>query len=166
MTLLEDDVTDLQDEVQEMETDINQLDDGLILVEGNVAENSNDIDGKPVRSLFGNYTTMCCYSVEKLKPDTDVNHLISDLETSVAETEDLISVLDDDVTDLDTLVATLQEENAQLQQTVNLLLQGVSDLKATDSITNHTLDGSLYFSGFNLFWHTYFNTVFGYIIHF
>ena len=49
VTLLEDDVTDLQDEVEEMETDINQLDDGLILVEGNVASNSNDIDGKPVR---------------------------------------------------------------------------------------------------------------------
>ena len=45
VTILENDVTVLQDEVEEMETDINQLDDGLLLVEGNVAENSNDIDG-------------------------------------------------------------------------------------------------------------------------
>ena len=45
MTLLEDDVTDLQDEVEEIETDINQLDDELLLVEGNVAGNIDDIDG-------------------------------------------------------------------------------------------------------------------------
>ena len=47
MTLLENDVTVLQDEVEEMETDINQLDDGLLLVEGIAVENSNDIDGDP-----------------------------------------------------------------------------------------------------------------------
>ena len=52
VTLLEDDVTDLQDEVEETETDINQLDDGLLLVEGIAIENSNDIDGKPVRWSF------------------------------------------------------------------------------------------------------------------
>ena len=53
MTLLENDVTVLQDEVEEMETDINQLDDELLLVEGNVAENSNDIDDQLFRSPFG-----------------------------------------------------------------------------------------------------------------
>ena len=51
MTLLEDDVTDLQDEVEEMETDINQLDDGLLLVEGNVAGNIDDIDGNAFCSV-------------------------------------------------------------------------------------------------------------------
>ena len=54
VTLLEDDVTDLQDKVEEMETDINQLDDGLLLLQGNVDENSNDIDGNLVGSPFGN----------------------------------------------------------------------------------------------------------------
>ena len=53
VTLLENDVTVLQVEVEEMETDINQLEDELLLVEGNVAENSNDIDGKLFRSPFG-----------------------------------------------------------------------------------------------------------------
>ena len=74
------------------------------------------------------------------------------METSVAETEDLISVLDNDVTELDALVATLQEENAQLQQTVNLLqltdnflLQRVAALEAAVNITNNTLDGIVYF---------------------
>ena len=47
VTLLENDVTVLQDEVEEMETDINQLDNEILFVEGNVAENSNDINGKP-----------------------------------------------------------------------------------------------------------------------
>ena len=45
VTLLENDVTALQDEVEEVETDINQLDDELLLVLGNVAGNSEDIDG-------------------------------------------------------------------------------------------------------------------------
>ena len=45
MTLLENDVADLQDGVQEMENDINQLDGGLLLVWGNVDDNSKDIDG-------------------------------------------------------------------------------------------------------------------------
>ena len=94
-----------------------------------------------------NNTTICCYSAEILKPDTDINHPISDLETNVAETEDHISVLDSDVTELDVLVSTLQEENAQLQQTVNLLLQRVAALEVTDAITNATLDGNiLYFN--------------------
>ena len=61
VTLLEDDVTDLQNEVEEMETDINQLDDGLLLVEGNVAENSNDIDGKTVRSSFRTLHSPICF---------------------------------------------------------------------------------------------------------
>ena len=52
VTLLEDDVTDLQDEVDELETDVNQLDDEVLFVQGNVAENSNDIDGKLFRSPF------------------------------------------------------------------------------------------------------------------
>ena len=90
----------------------------------------------------------------KLKPNSNINHInrpISDLETTVAKTEDLISVLDDDVTELDVLVLTLQEENTQLQQTVNqlqltinLLLERVADLQATDSITNNTLDGNIF----------------------
>ena len=45
MTLLENDVADLQDGVQEMENDINKLDGGLLLVWGNVDDNSKDIDG-------------------------------------------------------------------------------------------------------------------------
>ena len=49
VTLLENDVTVLQDEVEEMETDINQLDDGLLLVQGNVDDNSNDIEGNRKR---------------------------------------------------------------------------------------------------------------------
>ena len=39
-------ITGIQDEVVEMETDINHLDDELLLVEGNVPEYSHDIDGK------------------------------------------------------------------------------------------------------------------------
>ena len=69
----------------------------------------------------------------KLKPD----HSISDLETTIAENEDLISVLDNDVTHLDVVVLTLQEENAQLQLTVNLLLERVAALEATDTMTNN-----------------------------
>ena len=68
---------------------------------------------------------------------------IADLETSIVETEDLIAVLDNDVTELDVLVTTLQEENIQLQQTVNLLLQRVAALEATDTATNNTLDGTI-----------------------
>ena len=45
MTILENDVTALQDEVEEIETDINLHDQRFNTVEGNVAENSNDIDG-------------------------------------------------------------------------------------------------------------------------
>ena len=85
----------------------------------------------------------------KSKPD-NLNHLISDLETSLDETEDLISVLDDDVITLNVLVSTLQEENVQLQQTVdqlqltvNLLLERVAALEATDTFTNNTLDGNI-----------------------
>ena len=70
------------------------------------------------------------------------------METSVTETEDLISVLDDDVTELYVFVATLQEENVQLQLTVsqlqlkvNLLFQRITDLETTDAITKHTLNG-------------------------
>ena len=65
------------------------------------------------------------------------------METSVTETEDLISVLDDDVTELEILVWTLQEENCQLQQKVDLLLQRVAALEATDTVTNNTLDGNI-----------------------
>ena len=58
MTLLENDVADLeadinvlQDEVEEVETDNTLQDERFLIVEGNVAENSNDIDGKLVWSL-------------------------------------------------------------------------------------------------------------------
>ena len=53
MTLLEDDVEDLeggllalQDEVEEVETDINQHDDRLNIMEQEINDNGNDIDGK------------------------------------------------------------------------------------------------------------------------
>ena len=55
MTLLEDDVTDLQDEVEELETDNTLQDERFNTVEGNVAENSNDTDGKPNRSPFSTF---------------------------------------------------------------------------------------------------------------
>ena len=58
VTLLENDVTVLQDEVEEMETDINQLDYEILFVEGNVAENSYDIDGK-LDHLLEHYKTLC-----------------------------------------------------------------------------------------------------------
>ena len=54
VTLLENDVTVLQDDVQEMETDINQLDGGLLLVQGNVNDNSYDIDGDILLRIFEN----------------------------------------------------------------------------------------------------------------
>ena len=62
----------------------------------------------------------------------------------------MISILDNDVTELNVLVLTLQEENAQLQQTVNLLLQRVAVLETTDTITNNTLDGTIYLFKFNV----------------
>ena len=43
MIVLENDISILQDDVGEMETDINQLDDRFILVEGNVVGNTNNI---------------------------------------------------------------------------------------------------------------------------
>ena len=55
VTLLEDDVTDLQDEVQELETDNTLQDERFNTVEGNVAKNSNDIGGKPNRSPFSTF---------------------------------------------------------------------------------------------------------------
>ena len=142
VTVLEDDVTDLQDEVEELETDNTLQDERFNTVEGNVAENSNDIDGK---LLFRKITQLyVAHSLLiKLKSDNDNNHAIPDLGINVAETEDLISVLDGHVTELDVLVSTLQEENAQLQQTVDLLLQRVAALEATDTITNNTLDGNI-----------------------
>ena len=60
--LLEDDVTDLQDEVEEMETDISQLDDGLLLVEGIAVENSNDIVGKSILENDQEFMIMKMYS--------------------------------------------------------------------------------------------------------
>ena len=150
VTLLEDDVTDLQDEVEELETDNTLQDERFNTVEGNVAENSNDIDGKSYVTFLAISKLYVVHSLSvKLKADHRINDAISDLGTSVAETEDLISVLDDDIIELDVLVSMLQEENAQLQQTVNLLqltvnflLERVSALEFTDSITNNTLDGN------------------------
>ena len=53
VTLLEDDVADLeagisvlQDEVEEVETDNTLQNERFLVVEGNVAGNSNDIDGR------------------------------------------------------------------------------------------------------------------------
>ena len=46
MTLLENDVIALQDEVEEVETDNTLQDERFLIVEGNVAGNSDDIDVK------------------------------------------------------------------------------------------------------------------------
>ena len=46
MTLLENDVSVLQDEVEELESDNSQQDDRFLIIEENVAGNSDDIDGK------------------------------------------------------------------------------------------------------------------------
>ena len=46
VTLLENDVSVLQDEVEELESDNSQEDDRFLIIEGNVAGNSDDIDGK------------------------------------------------------------------------------------------------------------------------
>ena len=63
VTDLEDDVTVLQDDVEEIETDINQLDDGLLLVQGNVDDNSNDIDGDILLKQL-RITLLCKYQHE------------------------------------------------------------------------------------------------------
>ena len=44
--LLENDVSVLQDEVEELETDNTLQDERFLIVEGNVAGNSDDIDSK------------------------------------------------------------------------------------------------------------------------
>ena len=46
MTLLEDDVADLQDELEEVEIDINLHDERLNIMEDSINNNENDIDGK------------------------------------------------------------------------------------------------------------------------
>ena len=46
VTWLENDVSMLQDEVEELESDNSQQDDRFLIIEGNVAGNSDDIDGK------------------------------------------------------------------------------------------------------------------------
>ena len=46
VTLLENDVSVLQDEVEELESDNSQQDERFLIIEGNVAGNSEDIDGK------------------------------------------------------------------------------------------------------------------------
>ena len=51
MTLLENDVSVLQDEVEELESDNSQQDDRFLIIEGNVAGNSDDIDGKLLSDL-------------------------------------------------------------------------------------------------------------------
>ena len=45
MTLLEDDVADLQDEVEELETYVTLQDQRLIKVEESVNDNENEING-------------------------------------------------------------------------------------------------------------------------
>ena len=52
VTILENDVTVLQDELEEVETDINLHDIRLINVEQSVTENQNDIDGINIALLF------------------------------------------------------------------------------------------------------------------
>ena len=52
VTILENDVNVLQDEVEEVETDINMHDIQLINVEQSVTENQNDIDGIEIVLLF------------------------------------------------------------------------------------------------------------------
>ena len=49
--LLENDVSVLQDEMEELESDNSQQDDRFLIKEGNVAGNSNDIGGKLLRDL-------------------------------------------------------------------------------------------------------------------
>ena len=51
VTLLENDVSVLQDEVEELESDNTQQDDRFLIIEGNVAGNSDDIDGKLLSHL-------------------------------------------------------------------------------------------------------------------
>ena len=46
VTLLEDDVADLQDEVEEVETDNTLQDERLNIMEDSINNNENDIDGK------------------------------------------------------------------------------------------------------------------------
>ena len=58
VTLLEDDVTDLEEDVEEIRTDNILQDQRFLIIEGNVAENSNDVDGKFTLSLI-------CYEVLK-----------------------------------------------------------------------------------------------------
>ena len=48
MTLLENDVSNLQDDVEEVETDNNLQDERLNTMEIILNENSNDIDGKQI----------------------------------------------------------------------------------------------------------------------
>ena len=51
VTLLENDVSVLQDEKEELESDNSQQDDKFLIIEGNVDGNSNDIGGKLLRDL-------------------------------------------------------------------------------------------------------------------
>ena len=151
--------------MEEMETDINQLDNGLLLVEGNVAENTNDIDGdslinhkriflfchdhkevlKRVITLFLFQIELRCYIHYIQFPELD-------LETSVDQTEETISVL--------------EEENMQLQLTVNQLLERVQvlELIVTDIVTlvNSTSDSlqgeiSTQATTSNFIWQTYYS---------
>ena len=70
MTLLEDDVADLQDEVQEVETSNALQDDRLNIIDEAVNDNENEINGnkqcKSINVLFLSlvYTILCCYSMK------------------------------------------------------------------------------------------------------
>ena len=61
--LLENDVSVLQDEVEEVETANTLQDERFLIVEGNVAENSNDIDGKLRDTSFTDLLPVCYLSM-------------------------------------------------------------------------------------------------------
>ena len=55
VTLLENDVTVLQDEVEEVETDNTLQDERFLIVEGNIAGNSDDIDDKFLKKRYTDF---------------------------------------------------------------------------------------------------------------
>ena len=62
VTLLEDDVSDLETDVEEIRTYNILQDERFLIIEGNVAENSNDVDGKLALSLSGSNDLLYFYN--------------------------------------------------------------------------------------------------------
>ena len=67
VTLLEDDVTDLEADVMELRLDNSQQDDRFLIIEGNVAGNSDDIDGK--FEILSSGVIKCFPNMERLCSD-------------------------------------------------------------------------------------------------